>query len=135
MSTECKACGERAKAIEMHHCAPKVVFGERVANTFPVVPMCKPCHARFHLGEAQRAKESFGRLSWSSMPSTSGQPCERSTCKSMDTRLLHYAFWSPEGTYHSGPICWSCFEVYVAGQRDYYRIPVRTIGMQTAMFR
>ena len=135
MSIECRACGERSKSIEMHHYAPKVVFGQAIANTFPVLPLCRPCHARFHLGESQRAKSSFSHLSWDSMSDTTGQTCERTTCKSQTTRLLHYAFWSPDGTYHAGPICWSCFEVYVAGQRDYYRIPVRPSLAQGVMFR
>ena len=125
MSTECSRCGDRSKAIEFHHYAPKVAFGTAIANSFPVRPMCRTCHAEFHAGETLDAKSAVNRLDWSQMPQD-GRPCERLGCRRVDTKILDYAFWGPHSGFHAGPVCWSCFEVFVAGQRDHHRVPTRT---------
>lgn len=43
---QCSRCGATER-IEWHHIAPWHIFGS-VADEFPTVPLCQPCHAELH---------------------------------------------------------------------------------------
>lgn len=45
--TTCKVCGEEGP-VEVHHLAPKAVFGREEASRWPTVEVCHPCHTRWH---------------------------------------------------------------------------------------
>ena len=43
----CAVCGECGQ-IEAHHLAPRAVFGEEEAGSWPMVDVCASCHDRWH---------------------------------------------------------------------------------------
>jgi len=44
---ECEVCGETPA--QLHHWAPRALFGEYVADDWPMSWLCQPCHSHWHL--------------------------------------------------------------------------------------
>lgn len=55
----CDHCGERG-AIELHHTAPRAVFG-RDCDAWPIVCLCRECHALWHSAIASHYSEAGAR--------------------------------------------------------------------------
>ena len=44
---ECEVCGDTPA--QLHHWAPRALFGEYVADDWPMSWLCQPCHSHWHL--------------------------------------------------------------------------------------
>lgn len=42
----CERCGDQG--VETHHTAPREWFGVKLAETYPLVELCRPCHELWH---------------------------------------------------------------------------------------
>lgn len=55
----CERCGDHGT--ELHHWAPKALFGVEIADLWPTSYLCRPCHREWHAtidGHQQRPKPS-----------------------------------------------------------------------------
>lgn len=55
----CAVCG-RAEVLELHHFAPRSVFGEHEADNWPTAMLCHKCHERWHAAMCGSAAHHCG---------------------------------------------------------------------------
>jgi len=119
----CTACGERTRKLQRHHYAPETIFGA-LADTFPLKLLCAECHAQFHVEEREFAKRSLGRLEWCQLMDSDDR-CERCSVigaeQHGETRVVRYAFWSIDARWHSGALCYRCFDYFAGETRRWHK--------------